>query len=338
MTVPAPTQRRSLRLLKTSGDILPGLLLAAGLALVATLAARGSGLPVMLLALLFGYLANLAIRGERCGAGIDFVATTILRLGVGLLGARITFDEITALGVPTLVGIPAIVVATILIGIGLSRLFGRGTAFGVLAGGATAICGASAALAISAALPKSKSSERQVVFVIIGVTTLSTIAMVLYPLGTQYLGLDELASGILFGASIHDVAQVVGAGYAVSDLTGDLAVTTKLYRVALLVPCVALVALSFAGTRSQDGARQPVLPWFLLLFIGLVVASSFGVLRGQEQISSISAFLLVMAIAALGYKTSFGAMARIGPAASVILVAETFVILGLSLGLALYVN
>ena len=338
MTVISVAQRRSLKVFKNSGDILPGLLLAGAVALVAIFVERHSGVPVMVLALLLGYLTSTAVSQERFVAGIDFVSTTVLRLGVGLLGARITLDEITALGVPTLVGVPAIVAATILAGVALSSLLKRGAAFGVLAGGATAICGASAALAISAALPQTKNSERQVVFVIIGVTTLSTIAMVLYPLGARYLGLDALATGILFGASIHDVAQVVGAGYAVSDQTGDLAVTTKLYRVALLVPCVALIAVCFAGSRSSGGGRHPVLPWFLLVFIGLVIASSFGVLQGQQQISAVSSFFLVMAIAALGYKTSFGALARIGPAASMILVLETLVILGLSLLLALQVN
>ncbi len=317
---------------------MPGLLLAGAIALVATFIERYSGVPVMVLALLLGYLTRIAVGNDRFAAGIDFVATTVLRLGVGLLGARITLDEISALGVPTLVGVPMVVAGTIVIGIGLSLLLRRGTAFGVLAGGATAICGASAALAISAALPQNRNSERQVVFVIIGVTTLSTIAMVLYPLGSRYLGLDALATGILFGASIHDVAQVVGAGYAVSEQTGDLAVTTKLYRVALLVPCVALIAVCFAGTQAERGGRHPVLPWFLLVFIGLVVASSFGLSYGQPYISSVSGYFLVMAIVALGYKTSFGAMARIGPAASVILVAETLVILGLSLMLAFYVS
>jgi uncharacterized membrane protein YadS len=112
--------------------------------------------------------------------------------------------------------------------VGLSR------SFGILSAGAVAICGASAALAISSVLPKGENSERDTVFTVISVTALSTIAMIAYPVIIALFHLDHVAIGVFLGGTIHDVAQVVGAGFSVSEETGNVATFTKLLRVAML--------------------------------------------------------------------------------------------------------
>ena len=123
-----------------------------------------------------------------------------------------------------------------------------------------------AALAISAVLPRGANAERDTAFTVIGVTTLSTFAMVLYPMIVQLIGLDHAAAGVFIGATIHDVAQVVGAGFSISEETGTIATFTKLLRVALLLPVVFAFTLVF---RNSDGSKQagaqPPLPWFLML-------------------------------------------------------------------------
>ena len=120
------------------------------------------------------------------------------------------------------------VILTILFGVVAARAFGLSRPFGILTAGAVAICGASAALAISSVLPKGENHERDTVFTVIGVTALSTIAMIVYPVIIAFFHLDHAAVGVFLGGTIHDVAQVVGAGFSVSEETGNVATFTKL--------------------------------------------------------------------------------------------------------------
>src|SRR5205085_6129218 len=136
---------------------------------------------------------------------------------------RITIAEVAALGWTTVALVIVSVSLTILAGILLARAMKLGSAFGTLTGGAVAICGASAALAIASILPKHRNAERDASFTVIGVTALSTLAMIVYPLLVSLLALNHHDAGAFLGATIHDVAQVVGAGYSVSAETGDTA-------------------------------------------------------------------------------------------------------------------
>src|SRR5690606_28018699 len=144
----------------------------------------------------------------------------------------------------------------ILTGLVAARLAGRSREEGLLSGGAVGICGASAAMAIAAALPRSPQSERMTLLTVIGVTALSTLAMVVYPLLATTLGFDETRAGILFGATIHDVAQVLGAGLTVSPQAGDVATFVKLLRVSCLLPVVFLIGWFYRGrgaTKEGEG-------------------------------------------------------------------------------------
>ena len=136
-------------------------------------------------------------------------------------------------------------------------------------------CGASAALALAAIASGEKHSRARTMTIIICVTALSSVAMVLYPVLLNILHLSDAQAGFVIGASIHDVAQVVGAGYSVSDSVGETATLTKMVRVAML-PVVLLLALTILrrgeGERSASGALR--LPWFVLAFsIGVLIAS-----------------------------------------------------------------
>jgi len=271
----------------------------------------------------------------RNAPGIDFAARALLRCGVGLTGARITFVQIASLG-PTLAAtVVACVIATIGFGVLLARLMRRHWSFGVLTGGAVAICGASAALAISAVLPRRHIRDRDVLMTIAAVTGLSTVAMIAYPLLFKMLGFDDVATGILIGATIHDVAQVVGAGYSVSDAAGETATIVKLMRVALL-PLV--VGVLWTLQRGADGGSRATVPWFLLVFCALAFANSVGVVpsRLAAGLSDLSGGLLVVSIAALGIKTSLADMIGRNTRDLVAPVAITLFLLLLATGLVAF--
>ncbi|TVQ34931.1 MAG: putative sulfate exporter family transporter [Geminicoccaceae bacterium] len=312
----------------------PGLLLCFTVAAAATFLGEHYGAPVMLFALLIGMAFHFLSTDAKCQAGIDFTAKRLLRVGVALLGVRVTLDQIFALGLGPVLLVIACLVATLAVGVVIARAFGRGRAFGILTGGAVAICGASAALAISAALPRYAGKDRDTLFTVIAVATLSTVAMVLYPVLFAVLGFDDVESGILIGATIHDVAQVVGAGYAVSPEAGDVATYVKLLRVTMLPVVVVVIAL-VASRMAQEGAAAAPLPLFAFGFVALLLANSFGLIPAAvvAVLDTASRWLLVGAIAALGIKTSLKAMVDLGPVPLAIVVGETLFLLALAVGL-----
>ena len=306
-------------------SLMPGLITAVMVALAATFVSEHYGGPQFLYALFFGIALHFLASDPKTRSGIEFAARTVLRFGVALLGARITLEQIAALGAGRVALVVAAVVATILFGIWLGRLLGRPFAEGVLTGGAVAICGASAALAISAVLPRSERNSQFTLLTVVGVTTLSTLAMIVYPALVPLFEFDPGAAGVFLGGTIHDVAQVVGAGYMVSQQTGDHATFVKLLRVAMLVPVVLAVSIIARGHGLAGGARAWPLPWFLVAFVILVGINSAGWVPGPEGVwlSGLSRWCLVVAIAALGVKTSFQDLAALGWRPIALLVAET---------------
>ena len=207
---------------------LPGLLFCAVIGLAAAFVADHYGGPTLLYALLIGMTFHHLAGDSRFAPGIRLSSRTVLRFGVALLGVRISVEQILALGITPVLIVLIAVPSTILFGLLFARALGMTKSQGVLTGGAVAICGASAAMAIAAVLPERKDSERHLIFTIVGVTTLSTIAMVLYPLLVALFEMSDVRAGFFLGGTIHDVAQVVGAGYMISESAGDTATFTKL--------------------------------------------------------------------------------------------------------------
>ena len=208
------------------------------------------------------------------------------------------------------------VILTILFSIFFLRLFGFQYRFGILIGGAIAICGASAALAISSVLPKDERSNERLTFVILGVTVISTICMIFYPILANFLEMDYISAGIFFGATIHDVAQVIGAGFTLSDETGDTATIIKLFRVTLLFPVVILISLlSYRYKSNNDFDNKPPLaPYFIIFFIIMVIINSLNLipLNLQFYLNEISSWFLLIAISAVGTKTRLQSLKIIG--------------------------
>lgn len=305
--------------------IFPGLAVAAVIAIAAMFLSEHYGGPVMLFALLLGMALHFLSQEGKCVAGIQFAASVVLRVGVALLGVRITLAQVTGLGWGTVALVVVAVIATILAGIAAARVLSQPRIFGVLTGGAVAICGASAALAISSVLPRHAHTDRDLSFAVIGVTTLSTVAMIVYPILASAFGLDHRAAGIFLGGTIHDVAQVVGAGYSISKEAGDTGTIVKLLRVAMLLPVVFVISLITHLNSPDNVKRAPLLPWFAVAFAVLVAVNSMGWIPPllQTGASEVSRWCLVAAIAAIGMKTSLKDMAVMGWKPVALIVVET---------------
>jgi len=324
-------------------DFFPGLALAALIAMASQFIADNSQVPAMLMALVIGLMLNFLSQVPRCKPGIAYGAKPVLRIGVALLGARISFEMVTGLGLPTVLLIAGAVFATIAFGLLTARLAGFQYRFGFLSAGAVAICGASAAIAIAAVLPRDERSEDRLVFTIVGVTVLSTVAMIAYPPVTNFFGLSDYVAGVFLGATIHDVAQVVGAGFSISNEAGETATLVKLLRVSMLAPIVigaALIIRFVSASREQDGetksARTPLMPGFVVVFILLAAINSlFAVPPLLTQIAAtLSGWLLLLAIAAVGLKTRLGDVVKVGKPAAALLIAQTlFIAIFFGLGL-----
>lgn len=323
--------------------LFPGVAVSVLVAVTAQFLAEHYGAPAMLMALLLGLALNFLAEPEtRTVAGVEFSAKTVLRLGVALLGARISVQMLADLGGPLIALVIAGVVVTILFALLVARLFGRGWRLALLTGGSVAICGASAAMAIAAVLPRTGKSERNLAFTVLSVTILSTIAMVIYPPLSAALGLSPLQSAVFLGGTIHDVAQVVGAGFSISPEVGETATLVKLIRVSMLAPVVLIFSVVIRAGRladlDPDAKQPPLLPSFVVGFLVLAVINSLGMIpSGLSLIAeSVSRWALLVAIAAVGIKTSLIRMLDVGGSAVVFIVAQTlllgtFIIVGLHL-------
>lgn len=316
-------------------QLLPGVAVSALVAITAQFLAEHYATPAMLLALLLGIAVSFLGEEGKTVPGIAFSARSLLRLGVALLGVRISMSLMMGLGWDLIALVVGGVVATILFGLAVARFFGHKWRFAFLTAGSVAICGASAAMAISAILPRDERSEERLIFTVMGVTVLSTVAMIAYPILVNLLELNSIQAGVFLGGTIHDVAQVVGAGFSISEQTGDTATLVKLMRVAMLAPIVLAASLmirSFAELPS-DGKRPPVLPGFVIAFLVLAGINSFGLIPPAvtEFLSHASRWLLLTAIAAVGMKTNLKQVLAVGGAAIALIIVETLFIAGLIL-------
>jgi len=318
----------------TISRLWPGLLVCGLIALAAQFLSDHYGAPAMLMALLLGLSMHFLVEdGQRGAPGVTFASKTVLRIGVALLGARISFEVFAELGWGVIALVVGALLATVVVGFIGARSLGRGWRLAVLTSGSVAICGASAAMAIAAVLPRNEFSERNLSFTVFGVTLLSTVAMVAYPIVAQALGLSDIAAGVFLGGTIHDVAQVVGAGFSVSDTVGETSTTVKLIRVSMLAPFVLILTLVMrrAGLAEAAGGKAPpIVPGFVLAFLVLAVANSVGLVPAAVQgvLWSLSKWAMLTAIAAVGVKTELKRIVEIPPQSVVLIFAETLFIAG----------
>ena len=224
------------------------IVVAVAATLAAPLVATIFPIPAMVIALLLGIALNGLASQKAFEPGLAWCVKKLLRIAIGLLGIRIALGDIVDLGLAVALLVVAAMVLTVAAGFWLARFFQLDLGYGALAGAATAVCGASATLATATVVPNYPQKGADVTFTVVAANAVSTIVMVLYPSLCALLGLDVQTTGIMLGATIHDIAQVVGAGYAVSEPVGNTAVIVKLFRVFLLLPI---------GTRDRLVVRAP---------------------------------------------------------------------------------
>ena len=311
MQLAEPAQKR------TIASYFPGLALVGVAALAALWLSEQYGAPAVLMGLLIGFALNFVHSDQRLSAGLDLSSQTLLRIGIVLIGLRISFAEISALGITPFLALLGIMAAVIAAGILAARVLKLDLLFGLLAGGATAICGASAALALWSIIGEKRISQERFTIVLLGTTIASAGAMTFYPTIAAVLGLDDTQAGFLIGASIHDVAQAIGGGFSYSDKAGEVATVVKLTRVTLLVPVLVIVTLVLRqlnlGTGTEGGEKLSLrqgIPWFIVGFIILVTVNSFVTLPTvvTEVGSKAASILLLFAVIAAAIKSNMAGL------------------------------
>lgn len=295
---------------------LPGVVLVA----VITASAYGlrhlpflSSLSPMISAIFVGMLfANVVGFAATANAGISVAGKRLLRLAVALLGLQLTFGQLVDIGPAGLVFAATVVVSTMLFTVWVGRLLGVEPRLTVLLAAGTAICGASA---IAGANAVTRARDEDVSYSVACITLFGTIAMLIYPVLRGVLDLDPRSYGFWTGLSVHEVAQVVGAGFQGGEIAGQTAVVTKLVRVMMLAPVVvslAFIAAKRDGSARQGSTRMP--PFFIIGFVLLVLLNSAGTLPSaiQAPIVSMTPVFLTASMAALGLGTKFSSLKERG--------------------------
>jgi len=306
-------------------DIAPGLALTALVAVAGYVAApyvaRVVPIPGMVIALLVGMALNPVAVRPLTQPGMAFSVRTILRWAVALMGLRVGLADITALGAGTAVLIVAAMAATIVAGFVFARWHGQAPGFGALAGVGTGVCGASATLAVSTVVPDYHGKAADIAFVVVAINAVATLTMLVYPPICYLLGFDPQTTGVMLGGTIHDVAQVAGAGYAVSTAVGNTAVIVKLFRVFLLLPVVLGVSGYFTRIGMKHGEARVPLPVFAFVFLVLCALNSAMPLAPsllpvyapiKSALVDASNWGLLLAIGALGLSTSVRTIIGLG--------------------------
>ena len=301
--------------------LLPGLAVLAVVAAASAVAGGAAplarlGISVLTVAIVLGMVAgNLVPQSwaARAAPGAAFAQRTVLRLGVGLYGLRLTAQQIGAVGLRGVL-IDMLVIASTL-GLALwagTRWFKLDRDTALLVGTGSAICGAAA---VMAAEPVLKAPPHKVAIAVATVTVFGSLSIVIYPLLFPLLGLNPAQFGVYIGSTVHEVAQVVAAGKAVSAATADQAVVVKLIRVALLAPVMLLLArLVKPGTVQSAAPRAPLLPWFIGLFVLAAALNSLGWIAAplHAALLQLDTALLTLAMAALGWGSSVRLMRQAG--------------------------
>lgn len=319
-------------------DYLPGLGVTAAATLAAGYLSDHYGAPLTLMALLIGLALNFLSGDKRLTPGLNFASRTLLRWGIVLVGARVTFEQVWGLGPVALLAVAVILALTLVSGVLVARALGFGAAFGTLAGGAVAICGASAALALATTLGERRVGQGQLTLVLVGISAMSALAMFLYPIVARHMGFGDTQAGFMLGAAIHDVAQSLGAGYSFSQGAGEIAAIVKLTRVALLAPVLAVVAMFFPveGARKAGAAAMP---WFVVGFFAFAAINSLAAIPQPvshgAQVGATA--LLACAVTATGIRSPMGSILAAGPRPLLVIAASTLVALLLSVLAAAFV-
>ncbi|EIY5080475.1 YeiH family protein [Klebsiella quasipneumoniae] len=313
-----PTKHRSL------WHFVPGLALTAALTGAALWAGSfpaiaGAGFSALTLAILFGMVVGNTVYPkiwQPCDGGVIFAKQHLLRLGIILYGFRLTFAQIADVGVSGILIDVLTLSSTFFIACFLGqKVFGLDKHTSWLIGAGSSICGAAAVLASE---PVVKAEASKVTVAVATVVIFGTIAIFLYPAMYPLLAhwFTPETYGIYMGSTMHEVAQVVAAGHAVSPDAENAAVIAKMLRVMMLAPFLLFLAARVKQlTPAGNGEKSKItIPWFAIMFILVAVFNSFHLLPKAvvDILVTLDTVLLAMAMAALGVTTHVSALKKAG--------------------------
>lgn len=319
------------------GDYWKGLLLTALIAAGAIELGKlpplqKNGIGTLTLAIVLGMILGNTLYtriATSCSPGVTFSRQTLLRLGIILYGLRLTFQDIGQVGFRGVVIDAVVLSSTFALAWFLgTRVFRLDRKLAMLIGAGSSICGAAA---IMAAEPVVRGRAEQVTVAVSTVVMFGTLAIFLYPalyhLNAQWhlLPVSEAAYGIFTGSTVHEVAQVVAVGHAISDEAANTAVIAKMVRVMMLAPFLIMLSAYLSRSSSREADRHPVsgekakaglivIPWFALGFVAVAGLNSLSILPSAAVSAAIDldTMFLAMAMAALGLTTHFSAIRQAG--------------------------
>jgi uncharacterized integral membrane protein (TIGR00698 family) len=318
---------------------IPGLALACGLAFAAIELGKidwlqANGISALTMAIVLGMLVGNTAYPRIAAAsalGVTFSKQNLLRLGIILYGLRLTFQDIGHVGLPGVVIDASVLCSTFALSwfVG-TRVFGLDRKTAMLIGAGSSICGAAA---VMAAEPVVRGRAEQVTVAVSTVVVFGTLAIFLYPvlyhLNERYhlISMSPSAYGIFAGSTIHEVAQVVAAGHAISDEAANTAVIAKMVRVMMLAPFLIVLSAYLSrskdssettnGANARESTQKPgriVIPWFALGFVAVAGLNSLAILPKPVVSAAIDVdtVMLAMAMAALGLTTHISAIRNAG--------------------------
>jgi len=308
----------------TLWHFIPGLALCAaltGLALWAgsVPAIAGAGFSALTVAILAGMIVGNAVEPkiwQHCDGGVLFAKQYLLRLGIILYGFRLTFSQIAEVGVSGIMIDILTLSSTFLLACVIGqKVFGLDRQTSWLIGAGSSICGAAAILATE---PVIKAEPSKVTVAVATVVIFGTLAIFLYPMMYPLLAhwFSPDSYGIFIGSTMHEVAQVVAAGHAISPEAENAAVIAKMLRVMMLAPFLIFLAARVKQLAPAGSAQtgKITIPWFAVLFILVAVFNSFHLLPGAlvQALITLDTVLLAMAMAALGLTTHVSALKKAG--------------------------
>lgn len=246
--------------------------------------------------------------------GIQFCSKRILRLGIILYGFRLTLQDVTEVGIPAIIVDALMVTITICGGVMVGKWLKMDKEISLLTSVGAGICGAAAVLGAESAL---RVKPYKTAVAVSTVVIFGTISMFLYPVlyRNGVFSISPELMGIFTGASVHEVAHVVGAGNAMGESVSSVAIIVKMIRVMMLVPVLLVISYTVARKASQSDAPGKInTPWFAILFLVVIVLNSFIPLSDSVRngINTFDTFLLTMAMTALGAETSFDKFKKAG--------------------------
>ena len=284
---------------------------------------KALSLSPMIVGIVLGMLYANSLRNnlpETWVPGIAFCAKRILRIGIILYGFRLTFQDVTAVGLPAICIDAIIVTVTILGGVAIGRLLKMDRSIALLTSVGSAICGAAAVLGTESAI---KTKPYKTAVAVATVVIFGTTAMFLYPIlyKSGVMGLSPEEMGIFTGSTIHEVAHAVGAGNAMGPKVASTAIIVKMIRVMMLVPVLLIITWNVAksvkavGNSTEEVGKGKInIPWFAMLFLVVIGFNSLDLLPQGivDFINTFDTFLLTMAMTALGAETSIDKFKKAG--------------------------